>query len=162
MTKDKLYRPNVGIAVFNRQGKVLICKWDTNNWDNDSKRYCWQMPQGGVDNNEDPLETAYRELKEETNIEKHSLKLLKKASKAYKYDFPKGQKGTTHDGQKQTWFAFEFIGHDDEVDVINCPDQCFVEWRWEELENLISLITPFKKEVYQKVVEEFKEFSKGF
>ena len=156
MNDKKNYRPNVGIAVFNKQGKVLVCKWDTNNWDNSSKKYCWQMPQGGIDGDETPLEAAYREIKEEANIDPTSLKLLKQSAQACRYDFPKDRKGTTHTGQEQTWIAFEFLGDDSEISVINCPDPCFVKWRWEELSETLNLIVPFKRKSYEFMVSEFE------
>lgn len=160
MTVQKTYRPNVGIAVFNKQGQVLVCQWDTSISGTINKELCWQMPQGGIDNDETPLKAAYREIKEETNIDAPSLKFLRQASRSFRYTFSKEQ--AKYLGQDQMWLAFEFTGNDDEIDVINCPDPCFSKWRWEKLAKTPDLIIPFKKESYQFMVSEFKEFSNGF
>lgn len=151
MYTDACYRPNVGIVVFNKYGQVLACRHREDKY---STLY-WQMPQGGVEGNETSLQAAHREIKEETNIDQRSIKFLKQASHTYKYDYLK-KKGD-YIGQEQLWLAFKFIGDDSEIDVLNCPDAIFFEWRWESLGNTPDLTIPFKKESYKFMVSEFKD-----
>lgn len=150
MYTDIRYRPNVGVVVFNKQGKVLSCRHRQGKY---STLY-WQMPQGGVERSETPLQAAYREIKEETNIEASSLKFLKQSSRTYKYDYLK-KKGD-YIGQEQMWMAFKFVGNDNEIDVLNCPDAIFFEWQWEDLGKTPDLTIPFKKGSYEFMVSEFK------
>lgn len=157
MNIEKTYRPNVGVALFNKDGLVLVCKRDGKN-DVLARDKHWQMPQGGIDGDETPLEAAYREIKEETNIEPSSMEFLKQALQAYRYDYPE-KHFRRYKGQEQTWVALMFTGNDSEIDVINCPDRCFSAWRWERLENTPDLVVDFKKPSYEGAVKAFRSIT---
>jgi putative (di)nucleoside polyphosphate hydrolase len=159
------YRPCVGMMVFNKKGLVFIGR-RTDGPEHVDETHVWQMPQGGVDSKEDPWPAALRELYEETNIT--SVEKLAESKEWYSYDIPreivgKAWKGK-YRGQTQKWYALRFTGKEAEIDVKNPagghkPE--FVEWRWEKIERLPKLVVPFKRPVYEKVVEEFGEFAKA-
>lgn len=154
------YRPCVGVVLVNHAGLVFMGR-RLDGPEHVDAEHSWQMPQGGIDEGEDPAEAARRELYEETSV--RSVRPLAEASDWLAYDLPEpiareAWKGR-YRGQKQKWFAFAFTGSDAEIDVAkpgggaHKPE--FVEWRWERLENTPSLIIPFKRAVYQEVVREF-------
>jgi len=164
---DKTYRPNVGIALFNAAGRVLIAK----RFKDDGPEivlpgYEWQMPQGGIDPNEDPRPAAQRELYEETGVT--SVAYLGETADWLTYEFPPYD-GPPHRlakfrGQRQKWFAFRFTGDDREIivaDVRNDQEPEFDEWRWERLERLPELVVPFRREVYAAVAREFAPYAAG-
>jgi putative (di)nucleoside polyphosphate hydrolase len=147
--------------VLNRDGLVFIGRrLDKNHAEHSAPGYEWQMPQGGIDADEEPREAAMRELYEETNIK--SVEYLAESPDWYAYDLPddvslKAWKGR-YRGQKQKWFAFRFLGDEAEINIhepggAEKPE--FDAWRWEEMARLPNLIIPFKREVYVKVVEGF-------
>jgi putative (di)nucleoside polyphosphate hydrolase len=146
------YRPNVGIVVFNKHGKVWLGRrakaLSSQNW---------QFPQGGIDDGEEPLDAARRELLEETGI--RSISLLARAPGWISYDFPEGAQGTKiakgFKGQVQAWFAFRFDGEDSEVDLSFDNHQEFDAWRWADIEETIDLVAVFKRDAYIKVIEAF-------
>lgn len=153
------YRPCVGVMLLNPQGKVWVGKRDDGNGESEYE-YAWQMPQGGIDEGETPREAALRELYEETSI--RSVSMLAEAPDWLAYDYPqevqkKTRKGK-YRGQAQRWFVFRFEGPDSEIDILNPPDGHeveFCDWRWEEAARLPDLIVPFKREVYQRVLDAF-------
>jgi putative (di)nucleoside polyphosphate hydrolase len=165
MTKyeERPYRPCVGMMLINREGLVFIGR-RLGGPEHVDAVHSWQMPQGGLDEGEDPYEAALRELREETSV--HSVALLAEAKDWYAYDLPsnvgrKAWKGR-YRGQKQKWFALRFLGSDSEINVLHPPGGHkpeFVEWRWEKMERLPALIIPFKRKVYEQVVKEFSRFS---
>jgi putative (di)nucleoside polyphosphate hydrolase len=125
------------------------------------------MPQGGLDEGEDPYEAALRELYEETSVTEASL--IREAPDWLTYDLPpdlvgKSWKGR-YRGQKQKWFALRFEGKDDEIDVLHPGGGKhkaeFSSWRWEKLDRLPGLIVPFKRAVYEEVVKAFRDITKG-
>ena len=158
------YRPCVGVALFNPQGRVFVGRRrsDAPVKPGLDDRYAWQMPQGGIDAGEAPLEAALRELYEETSV--RSVSLLGEASDWYAYDFPSSVAGRAwrgrYRGQRQKWFAFRFEGEETEINVdhpgggTHRPE--FSAWRWVALHEVPGLIIPFKRPVYEKVVSEFE------
>jgi putative (di)nucleoside polyphosphate hydrolase len=157
------YRPCVGIMLMNRDGRVFVGRRRAEpGVDDVLNGYAWQMPQGGIDRGEDAYQAALRELYEETNV--RSVALLAEAPEWYAYDLPSFVAGRAwkgrYRGQTQKWFAFEFIGEEDEIDIRHPaggrhrPE--FDEWRWEAVERLPELIIPFKRPVYEKVVDAFR------
>lgn len=156
---DLPYRPCVGIVVFNAEGLVFVGRRAGMPPD---ASHAWQMPQGGIDEDEEPEDAAYRELFEETGIS--SVSLLAEASEWFDYDLPQGSKKRWMDvfrGQTQKWFAFRFTGDDGEIRLDQHKKPEFDTWRWAPLSETPSLIVPFKRQVYERVVDEFAEFAAG-
>ena len=165
MTAEKPYRPNVGIALFNAEGRVLIGR----RFRGDGPEIIlpgleWQMPQGGVDEGEDFHTAALRELWEETGV-KRAIHLAETDWLAY--DFPPYDGPSTHRlarfrGQRQKWFALRFVGRDDEIDPLtprNGRPVEFDSWRWERLDRVADLVVPFRREVYREVARQFAQFA---
>ena len=159
------YRACVGMMLFDRKGRVFIGR-RTDGPEHVDETHVWQMPQGGVDPNEDPWPAALRELYEETNVT--SVEKLAESKEWYSYDIPREIAGKAwkgkYRGQTQKWYALRFTGKESEIDVRNPagghkPE--FVDWRWEKIERLPALVVPFKRRVYEQVVEEFAKFAKG-
>jgi putative (di)nucleoside polyphosphate hydrolase len=163
--EDLPYRPCVGVMIINKDGLVWAGRRiPVGNSEYDGSPQLWQMPQGGIDEGEDPLTAAHRELYEETGMK--SVVLLAEASDWINYDLPPaligiGLKGKFR-GQTQRWFAFRFEGDDSEV-AINPPpgghEPEFDAWEWKEMEDLPELIVPFKRTVYDRVVAEFRHLA---
>ncbi|NVP54010.1 RNA pyrophosphohydrolase [Mycoplana rhizolycopersici] len=161
LAEDLPYRPCVGIMVLNRQGLVWAGRRIAiGNSEYDGSPQLWQMPQGGIDKNEDPLKAAHRELYEETGM--RSVSLIADAGRWINYDLPQhlmgiGLKGK-YRGQTQRWFAFRFEGDENEI-AINPPpgghEAEFDAWEWKEMRQLPELIVPFKRKVYEEVVAAF-------
>ena len=159
------YRDCVGTAVFNREGLVFIGRRKPEEDPEDSSETGapWQMPQGGIDKGEQPLQTAYRELFEETSI--RSVELIAEAPGWIHYDLPDEALGIAlkgkYRGQRQRWFAFRFTGDEREINVTAPGDGSmpaeFDRWRWEELERLPDLIVPFKRDAYLEIVAAFRD-----
>ena len=160
----KPYRPNVGIALFNADGRVLI----GHRFKHDGPEYIlpgfeWQMPQGGIDPNEDPRPAAERELYEETGVT--SIAYLGETADWLTYDFPPYD-GPPHRlakfrGQRQKWFALRFTGEENEIDPLtprNGQEAEFDQWRWERLDRVADLVVPFRREVYREVARSFARF----
>jgi putative (di)nucleoside polyphosphate hydrolase len=159
------YRSCVGLAVFNRDGRVFVGRRRVGA-ENASLRHAWQMPQGGIDSGETPLQAAVRELYEETNI--RSVSLLSEVPDWLSYDIPTPLAGLAwkgrYRGQKQKWFAFRFTGEESEINVDrpgggnHKPE--FGEWRWERLQRVPELIVPFKRAVYEQVAAAFSQYAR--
>jgi putative (di)nucleoside polyphosphate hydrolase len=163
MTDFANYRPCVGIMLLNREGLVFIGRRKNRRPDIHGAQYDWQMPQGGIDQGEDAYDAAQRELQEETNVS--STRLLAEAPDWYTYDLPQGAVKTTwrgrFRGQRQRWFALRFEGNESEIDI-KSPAGAHPEfdaWRWEKMDRLAGLVVPFKRDVYERVVEVFRHLS---
>ncbi|MCQ0986815.1 RNA pyrophosphohydrolase [Jiella marina] len=160
------YRPCVGIMVLNRAGLVWAGRRlieDRGEMTGADK--LWQMPQGGIDKGEDPLEAARRELYEETGM--RSVSLLAEAPDWINYDLPHELVGIAfkgkYRGQTQRWFAFRFEGDESEVQIDPPPgghDAEFDRWDWKPMHELLELIVPFKRGVYEQVIAAFRHLEK--
>ncbi len=152
------YRPCVGVMLLNGQGLVWIGRrFDKQN--EEGKGHWWQMPQGGIDEGEDPRGAVLRELAEETAIT--SADIIAEAPGWYNYDLPEHLIGKSwngrYRGQTQKWFALRFLGEDSEVNL-KAPGhkQEFDQWRWARMDEMLDLIVPFKRPVYEQVVLAFR------
>ena len=151
--KNLPYRSNVGIMLINDDGHVFVGQRLDNN------QNAWQMPQGGIDGDEDPQSAAYRELLEETGIEQENVKFLATSSKWLLYDLPEDLIpklwNGKYRGQKQKWFLFKFLGTNRDINISTEHPE-FANWKWIPKENLLEEIVPFKKSVYESVLREFE------
>jgi putative (di)nucleoside polyphosphate hydrolase len=149
------YRPCVGVMVANAEGAVFVGQ----RLDRDTE--AWQMPQGGVEQGEDPREAALRELEEETGISRDLVEVVAETDGWLPYDLPHTLvpniwKGRFR-GQEQKWFLMRFRGSDDQVNIETAHPE-FSEWRWLPAQELIANIVPFKREVYERVLAEFERY----
>ena len=146
-------RIGVGIILLNQDNKIWVGKRI------DNPKNFWQMPQGGVDENENFLQAAKRELEEETGVK--SVKLIKELSEWFIYELPENLLGKVlegkYRGQKQKWFIVRFLGRDEEINLKTTHPE-FIEWQWLDIENLPGVIVHFKKKVYEKLLPVIKSF----
>ena len=152
---DYGYRPAVGVMLINPARKVWVGQRI------DSTLEAWQMPQGGLDKGEKPLEGAYRELEEETGIGRDLVEIVTQAKQELTYDLPddlvgKMWKGKWR-GQRQTWYLARFLGEDEDVNI-ETPDPEFRAWKWADPAELPAMIVPFKKKLYEDLVGIFAEW----
>ncbi len=152
MIKNLPLRSGVGVVLLNKNNKVFVAKRI------DNQKNFWQMPQGGVNNGENYLNAAYRELEEETSVK--NVKLMKELNGLFSYELPKNLLGIIwkgkYRGQKLKWFVMRFLGNDDEINI-KTKNPEFCEWKWIELENITDLVVDFKLQVYEKVKKKVKK-----
>ncbi len=147
------YRPCTGVMLLNRKNKVFVGRRI------DTTTEAWQMPQGGIDEGEDPEHSAFRELEEE--IGTNNAEIIARTNGWLFYDLPDELVGKVWGGkfrgQKQIWFLMRFLGKDSDINLeIHHPE--FNAWRWVDIANVPDLIVPFKRDLYRAIVKEFQPF----
>lgn len=148
------YRPCAGVMLLNADGRVFVGQRMDRHSD------AWQMPQGGVEKDEDAGEAALRELEEETGVSRDLVTVVAETADWVPYDLPQDLvpqlwKGRFR-GQKQKWFLMRFHGEDAQVNIVT-EHQEFSAWKWLPVYELLDSIVPFKRAVYEVVLSEFKE-----
>ena len=154
--EDLPYRPCVGLMLINAEGKVFVGRRI------DQTVEGWQMPQGGIDKGETPEQAAMRELKEEVGSDK--AEIIASHPDWLNYDLPPHLVGVAlhgkYRGQSQKWFALRFLGKDSDINLVTHEPE-FATWRWVAMGELLSLIVPFKRDIYRKVVAAFQHLAAG-
>ena len=150
--KNLPLRSGVGIVLLNEKNKVFVAKRI------DNPKNFWQMPQGGVDDGEDYLSAAFRELEEETSVK--NVKLIKEIEGTTSYELPDNLLGIIwkgkYKGQKQKWFLMRYIGKDEDINI-NTKKPEFIEWKWIDLNRITEVVVDFKLEVYKELQEKIKK-----
>jgi len=150
--KDLPLRNGVGIVVLNKENKVFVAKRI------DNPGNFWQMPQGGIDDGEDFLTAAYRELYEETSIKK--VELIKELNGILTYELPNHLLGIIwkgkYKGQKQKWFLMRYMGKDEEINI-NTKKPEFLEWKWVEIDAITDFVVDFKLQVYKDLKKKIQK-----
>ena len=150
--KNLPLRSGVGVIVLNKDNKIFVAKRIDN-----PKDY-WQMPQGGVDEGEDFLAAAFRELEEETSIK--NVKLIKEIDEMISYELPNNLLGIIWKGkfrgQKQKWFLMRYLGKDEDINI-KTKNPEFLDWKWIELDEITNVVVDFKLHVYQLLKEKIKK-----
>ena len=150
--KNLPLRSGVGIIVLNKDNKIFVGKRI------DNPKNFWQMPQGGVDNGEDFLTAAYRELKEETSIS--NVKLIKEINGTLTYESPDNLLGIIwkgkYKGQKQKWFLMRYLGEDKDINIKTDKPE-FLEWKWVDIDKITEFVVDFKLHVYKELKEKVKK-----
>ena len=145
-------RKGVGIVLLNKENKVFVAKRI------DNPKNFWQMPQGGIDRNEDFLKAAYRELEEETSIK--NVELIKELDGTTIYELPDNLLGIIwkgkYRGQKQKWFVMRYIGEDKDINIKTKKPE-FLDWRWIDLDQITEVVVDFKLHVYEELKEKVKK-----
>ncbi len=148
-SKNLPLRLGVGVVLLNYDNKVFVGKRI------DNPVNFWQMPQGGVNDNENLLYAANRELKEETGVE--SVKFIKEIDNWLTYELPKNLLGKIWEGkyrgQKQKWFIMRFVGNEEEINI-KTKNAEFLEWKWIDANQLLNVVIDFKLDVYKSIVKE--------
>lgn len=147
------YRKGVGIMLLNERGEVFVGQRY------DSTAEAWQMPQGGIDEGEDPQTTLFREMLEEIGTDK--AEIIAENDGWLFYDLPtelqKRFWGGKYLGQMQKWFLLKFAGTDDDINI-HTEDAEFKDWKWVKPQELPAIIVPFKQELYKNLLEEFADY----
>jgi len=151
------YRPCVGVMLLNRHGQAFVARRI------DMPSEAWQMPQGGIDEGEDPRTAAFRELREEIGTDK--AEILAESRDWLTYDLPPDLLGKIwngrYRGQRQKWFVMRFTGTDADINI-DTDEPEFLDWKWAEIDRLPSLIVPFKRALYERIVAEFGPVAKHY
>ncbi len=154
---DLPYRPCAGVVLFNKSGQVFVGQRL------DTYPDAWQLPQGGIDNGEDPAAAALRELQEETGT--GSVEIIGEVDDWLNYDLPPDLRGKVwqgrYRGQTQKWFAMRFLGDESEINPTSVEQPEFATWKWADLAEIPEMAVAFKKSIYQTLVNEFARFAKA-
>ena len=154
-TNDHLYRRGIGVMLLNQAGKAWVGARIDNPED------AWQMPQGGIDDGEEPWATALRELEEETGIAPRLVERIATCPERLRYDLPDEWRPRLWDGQwigqEQDWFLARFLGRDSDVNIATAHPE-FRAWQWVEPAHLPDLIVPFKRELYRRLLSDFAAY----
>ena len=155
MDDELSYRRGVGVMLLNRHGQVWVGRRI------DNRDYAWQMPQGGIDEGEEPWATALRELEEETGIPPHLVERIADCPERLKYDLPEELRGRLWrgqwKGQMQDWYLARFLGEDGDVNIATAHPE-FSDWQWVDAQRLPDLIVPFKRDLYRRLLSEFADY----
>ena len=150
--KNLPLRNGVGIIVLNKENKVFVARRI------DNPKNFWQMPQGGVDEGEDLLSAAFRELEEETSIK--NIQLIKEIEGTTIYELPDSLLGIIwkgkYKGQKQKWFLMRYLGKDDEINIKTKKPE-FLDWKWIDLDKITDVVVDFKLDVYKELKEKIRK-----
>ena len=150
--KNLPLRIGVGIVVLNKENKIFVAKRI------DNPKNSWQMPQGGVDNDESFLKAAYRELEEETSIK--NVELIQEIDEDMIYELPDHLLGIIwkgkYKGQKQKWFLMKFTGNEKEIDI-KTKNPEFLDWKWIDLDQITEVVVDFKLHVYKELQEKVRK-----
>jgi len=153
---DHLYRRGVGVMLLNEQRRIFVGARIDNPDD------AWQMPQGGIDDGEEPWPAALRELEEETGIRPELVERVAHCTEPLRYDLPEEWQpklwGGRWKGQKQHWFLARFLGRDGDIDLAAAEQPEFRAWKWVEPQQLPELIVPFKRELYRRLIDDFSNY----
>ena len=145
-------RSGVGIVLLNKENKIFVAKRI------DNPKNFWQMPQGGVDDGEDYLSAAFRELEEETSVK--NVKLIKEIEGTTSDELPDNLLGIIwkgkYKGQKQKWFLMRYVGKDEDINI-NTKKPEFLEWKWIDISRITEVVVDFKLEVYKELQEKIKK-----
>jgi NTP pyrophosphohydrolases including oxidative damage repair enzymes len=150
--KNLPLRNGVGIILLNKENKVFVAKRI------DNPKNFWQMPQGGVDDGEDFLIAAYRELKEETSI--NNVELIQEIDGSMIYELPNHLLGIIwkgkYKGQKQKWFLMRYLGNDNDINIKTEKPE-FLEWKWIDIDRITDVVVDFKLHIYKELKEKIKK-----
>ena len=154
MIDQEGYRPNVGIVILNDNNKVL--------WAKRAAEDAWQFPQGGINEGESLEEAMYRELMEEVGLSPNHVEIIGQTKDWLRYDVPRQwvrRDGyVRYRGQKQIWFLLKFIGKDSDILLTNSQNPEFDSWRWDDFWSPLQQVVDFKREVYEKALNELSAY----
>ena len=154
MIDQEGYRPNVGIVILNDNNKVLWAKRATED--------AWQFPQGGINEGESLEEAMYRELMEEVGLSPNHVEIIGQTKDWLRYDVPRQwvrrDSYARYRGQKQIWFLLKFIGKDSDILLTNSQNPEFDSWRWDDFWSPLQQVVDFKREVYEKALNELSAY----